>query len=89
MASARPVIVSGGAFVDLLAGTALPLVGGDDPASVSERMVAVANASPELLNETGLRLRSRVEQGHSLATWGDNVVAIVSELHQARAARRR
>ena len=56
-----------------------------DPADLARALLDVEAAGPELRASTGLELRRRVEEGHSVESWAD---AVLRELHAARRGRR-
>lgn len=78
-ATAVPVLASNTALADFLAGLplALSFVAGDAE-GLAERLAALAAADPATRRETGLALRARVVEGHSVGHWADAVARLVA-----------
>jgi glycosyltransferase involved in cell wall biosynthesis len=53
-----------------------------DPSDLARALVEFAGAPSELREATGAELRRRVEQGHSVDTWADRVLAVVEEVRR-------
>jgi glycosyltransferase involved in cell wall biosynthesis len=80
-ACAVPVIASNPALADYLEGLPLRLdFRPGDAADLSRALVEFASAPRAIREQTGLELRRRVEQGHSVDTWAERVLAVVEEL---------
>ena len=81
MASGRPVLVSSPAFGELIAPSSIPLAfHRDDPASLTSRIEALADASDADLTAIGVMLRQRIEVEHSLEHWADRVAQLIGVL---------
>ena len=82
-ASGVPVLASNTALAAFLAGLPLELAfPARDADALAERLLALASAAPAVRRETGLELRRRVVEQHSVAHWADQVARIVAR--QAR-----
>jgi glycosyltransferase involved in cell wall biosynthesis len=80
-ACAVPVIASNPALRGYLEGLPLRLdFRPGDAGDLARALVEFAAAPPQVREETGLELRSRVERGHSVDTWADRVLGVVAEL---------
>jgi glycosyltransferase involved in cell wall biosynthesis len=78
-ATGVPVLASNTALADFLGGLPLELsFPARDGDALAERLLALAAASPEARRETGLELRRRVVEGHSVSSWADAVAEIVT-----------
>jgi glycosyltransferase involved in cell wall biosynthesis len=86
-ACAVPVLSSAEAFAPLLDGAGLTLrFPPRDPAALADLLLAFAAAPPEARAATGRELRRRVEEGHSVESWADQVVALAGRLRAGGAA---
>ena len=82
-ACAVPVIASNPALAGYLDGLPLRLVfRPGDPSDLARALVEFAAAPADVRTATGLELRRRVEQGHSVETWADRVLAVVEEVRR-------
>ncbi len=80
-ACAVPVVASNTALAEFLDGLPLELrFRARDPHDLARALAGLAAGGPEARAQCGAALRLRVEQGHSLVSWADAVVASVGEL---------
>jgi glycosyltransferase involved in cell wall biosynthesis len=85
-ACAVPVLASNEALAGYLDGLPLELrFPPRDAAALAGLFERFAAAPAELRERTGLELRRRVEEGHSVETWADRVVELVGRLRNAGA----
>jgi glycosyltransferase involved in cell wall biosynthesis len=78
-ASGLPVVASNPGLEEFLAGLPLELrFPGRDAGALAERLLALGAASPDERAATGVELRRRVVEGHSLASWADGVTAALA-----------
>lgn len=90
MASGRPVLAASPAFASLLDGERILMrFSGGDAGDLADRIVALARAPVAVRSEVGRHLRAKVEAGHSLHHWADQVVKTVVELVSHRPRRPR
>ena len=81
MASARPVIASNPVFKPLLSNLPLSLDFSEgDHEALAARMREAAGAGSWLIQETGLELRRRVKDSHSIDHWSGQVAQTVNRL---------
>jgi glycosyltransferase involved in cell wall biosynthesis len=82
-ACAVPVIASNPALAGYLDGLPLQLrFRSGDSSDLARALVEFAAAPPQLREAAGAELRRRVEQGHSVDTWADRVLAVVEEVRR-------
>jgi glycosyltransferase involved in cell wall biosynthesis len=80
-ACAVPVVSSNTALAEFLDGLPVELrFRARDPNDLARALSGLAAAGAEARAQAGATLRLRVEQGHSLGSWADAVVASVGEL---------
>jgi glycosyltransferase involved in cell wall biosynthesis len=78
-ATGVPVLASNTALADFLAGLPLELsFAAGDAEGLAERLAALAAADAATRRETGLALRARVVEGHSVGHWADAVARLVA-----------
>jgi glycosyltransferase involved in cell wall biosynthesis len=79
-ASGVPVVASNTALAGFLAGLPLELsFPARDADALAERLLALAAADAETRRATGLELRRRVVESHSVSSWADAVARIVAD----------
>jgi glycosyltransferase involved in cell wall biosynthesis len=79
-ASGVPVVASNTALADFLAGLPLELAfPARDGEALAARLLSLAEAGEETRRATGLELRRRVVDGHSVGHWADQVARIVGD----------
>ena len=84
-ACARPVVSTNAAFASLLGDLPLSLLAPPrDPVALADVLVSLGSASPDVRAATGVELRRRVVENHSLGHWADAVVELVREVRSAR-----
>jgi glycosyltransferase involved in cell wall biosynthesis len=82
-ACAVPVIASNPALAAYLDGLPLRLdFRPHDPRDLARALIEFAAAPAALREATGLELRRRVEQGHSVDTWAARVLAVVEDVRR-------
>jgi glycosyltransferase involved in cell wall biosynthesis len=80
-ACAVPVVASNTALAEFLDGLPVSLrFRARDSRDLARALASLAAAGPETRAQVGAALRLRVEQGHSVDSWADAVVAAVREL---------
>ena len=80
-ATGLPVVASNTALAEFLADLPLDLAfPAHDGDALADRLLALAAATPEIRRETGLELRRRVVDGHSVGSWADAVARIVTDV---------
>jgi glycosyltransferase involved in cell wall biosynthesis len=78
-AAGLPVVASNTALAEFLAGLPLELAfPARDAGALAERLLVLAAAGGETRRATGLELRRRVVEGHSVEHWADAVTRIVA-----------
>ena len=84
-ACARPVVTTNTALAPFLEGLPLQLLARPgDVASLAAVLRGVVNAAPAARAATGVELRRRVVEQHSLEHWADTVISLVREVRSAR-----
>jgi glycosyltransferase involved in cell wall biosynthesis len=82
-AAGLPVLASNTALAGFLAGLPLELAFPPrDGDALADRLVALAEADDETRRATGLELRRRVVEGHSVGHWADQVARVVGDLRR-------
>jgi glycosyltransferase involved in cell wall biosynthesis len=84
-ACARPVVTTNKALTPFLDGLPLQLLArAGDVESLAAVLSDTVNAAPATRAATGLELRRRVVEQHSLEHWADAVISVVREVRSAR-----
>ena len=84
-ACARPIISTNASFASLLDGLPLQLIAPPrDPAALAAVLSEVTAADSSLRAATGLELRRRVVEHHSLDHWAELVIATMREVRSRR-----
>ncbi len=78
-ASCLPVLASNPVFDELLDGLGADLrFDRDDPAQLAERIGALARMEPDERRQIGRTLRERVAERHSVQSWADGLLRVVT-----------